>query len=100
MSERYSCEVCDKTFKSKVTLKCHVKRMHMETATSHSCDECPRTFLSKQKLEQHLDGVHRPPKFACDLCSYKTRKLYNLHELLSGLVTSLFQLQTPAFRFY
>ena len=98
------CEICGKSFKTKYSLKSHVKLVHSQNSevVKFPCDQCGKDFKSKNSLEYHRkihtgDYPHRCDecgngfmkardmqdcknahagifKFRCGHCDYKTNK--------------------------
>ena len=97
--ERYHCEKCDSTLKSKATLWIHNKAFHggkvfdcdqckyspkvihnlerhKETAHDgiiHKCEECGKKFTQAGTLAAHKRVAHEGLLFSCDYCSHKAR---------------------------
>jgi len=65
------CKVCDKTFKSTISLKKHVQtHMHLLRL---ECDQCEKVFKSKGALSKHKYYNHGPlsktiKKAKCEMC--------------------------------
>ena len=98
-SERYHCEKCDSTLKSKATLWIHNKAFHgekvfecdqckysakiihnlerhKETAHDgiiHKCEECGKKFTQAGSLAAHKRVAHEGLLFSCDYCSQNAR---------------------------
>lgn len=92
----FSCNICQKEFKNKLSLSTHKRycteerlnttcktcsktyktfyeyRTHMETAHGinprHQCHECGRAFISPCKLEEHIMHKHDNIKHKCHTC--------------------------------
>ena len=58
VNEDHKCDNCDKLFKSKRSLRCHMKYMHSDNAETHSCPECGKEFSRKTNLNAHLKALH------------------------------------------
>ena len=57
----HGCKECKGTYKSKLSLKKHIKNVH-KNLTQFSCGECKATFGLKQKMKQHVKIVHEKVK--------------------------------------
>eukprot|EP00088_Acartia_fossae_P023715 TRINITY_DN2472_c0_g1_i8.p1 TRINITY_DN2472_c0_g1~~TRINITY_DN2472_c0_g1_i8.p1 ORF type:complete len:622 (+),score=88.03 TRINITY_DN2472_c0_g1_i8:43-1908(+) len=67
------CNICDKQFGDKNTLKRHIKSMH-STEKKYSCDACDKTFALQNYLTQHIQNVHSEPRtWICDLCGTRLK---------------------------
>jgi KRAB domain-containing zinc finger protein len=58
------CETCDKTFKSRGSLRQHQKT-HQK---AFECDVCGHKFATKAHLKDHLVYHFNPEAFKCDIC--------------------------------
>ena len=65
------CPYCGKQFKTKKTLKQHIKQSH--SSENHACKYCPKVCSSKHNLRNHFNSTHK--KIKCVNC---------LKELSSG----------------
>ena len=69
---KVQCEICDKIYRSEVTLKKHMET-HAEgyVKSTYPCYKCKKSFASQYYLLNHMkydhDKVERP-KFKCDWC--------------------------------
>ncbi|XP_076319019.1 uncharacterized protein LOC143229983 isoform X4 [Tachypleus tridentatus] len=71
----FSCEQCNKAFKSTSQLKAH-RKIHEEG--QYLCNNCARRFKTKSHLQRH-EVVHLGIKpFSCHLCSYSCNVKGNL----------------------
>ena len=61
------CETCGKMFKSKYSLKAHVKLMHSESE-EFPCDQCGKVFRAKASLEYHTKVHNGDYPYRCDEC--------------------------------
>ena len=77
----FECDQCDKTFKEKYTLACHIRIVHLGIRSK--CDLCGKSFTTKTHLTTHTKAVHSNIKrFSCSGCDYKT---YGAGELRSHI---------------
>jgi uncharacterized Zn-finger protein len=54
--KRYTCDVCEKDFKSVKGLKCHMAlSMHAEP---YACTVCEKKFDQLEQLQSHMRSVH------------------------------------------
>ena len=76
----HKCNICQKTFQSKVSLHYHVKGQHQEKR-SHQCNECEKRYSSAGHLKRHVDSIHRKKSYQCDSCtkSYSMKDTLNEH---------------------
>ena len=67
-SKPHGCKECKGTYKTKPSLKKHIKNVH-QNLTQFSCGECKATFGLKQNMKQHIRIVHEKVKsFECQVC--------------------------------
>lgn len=75
----HTCQLCQKSFSTKSTLKKHTFAVHMNPGSRpYVCRICSKTFGLKSKCEAHLrrshseqfgDGFNNKP-FICNICSH------------------------------
>ena len=67
--ERFNCEFCAKTFRSKRTLKSHLAIVHDsgEKTVLH-CKYCSRKCISESQMKKHVLAMHLGLKVSCPLC--------------------------------
>ncbi|XP_030382299.1 transcription factor grauzone-like [Scaptodrosophila lebanonensis] len=66
-----ACETCAKTFRTKIELAAHEKRMHDADFTPVICDICGVNFRSKANFLIHKKSLHPDgpvPEVQCHLC--------------------------------
>ena len=57
---RHECEVCDRKFTEKRSLKRHLSSVHgVGEIQMFPCDVCTRVFKEKHHLKRHMSTVHR-----------------------------------------
>ena len=62
---RFTCELCNKSFSHNWYLKAHLKNHE----TPYNCNNCNKSFADKQKLKVHVNGVHKKLKpHKCSVC--------------------------------
>ena len=73
----YKCEDCDITYKTKKSLREHIKIKH-SAIESLECSKCNKHFLNKLSLNKHLYRVHPSKLHSCTFCgsSFKVRRKY------------------------
>lgn len=73
-SSSFSCDACEKTFKTKNSLADH-KKIHFGVKDfTCSYPNCRKTFRLKQALVRHIQAVHLDLTFNCEICN-ETLKL-------------------------
>merc|ERR1712129_283607 len=92
--ELHACNECEKSFKKKENLKCHISAVH-RTCLSH-CDKCGKEFKNPDYLRNHVNRFHAAESAICDVCKkvFKSKaNLYNhkrdVHERVENLNCSL-----------
>lgn len=65
--ERIRCELCEKTFVTRTTLRLHQAVAHGRGSVL-SCEECPTKFVSAAKLREHVRARHLGVKHRCEHC--------------------------------
>ena len=74
----HGCKECKGTFKTKLSLKKHIKTVH-QNLTKFSCEECKATFGLKYNMKKHVKIVHEKVKsFECQVCEATFGTKYNL----------------------
>lgn len=50
-------------------VRCH------DVERPYSCKECQRTFFLPSRLQQHVSAAHRPGRYACPFCCFRSHFL-------------------------
>ena len=66
--EKFTCEVCFKSFRSKKTLSFH-KKKHNPNLVGLDCNICTEKFDHKENLRRHMRTVHEEKQYYCILCN-------------------------------
>lgn len=65
--EKFSCEICAKSFKLDILLKSHLL---IHKNFKHKCSQCEKIFSNKRNLNAHMNSMHRNVKpFKCETCA-------------------------------
>ncbi|XP_034489669.1 transcription factor grauzone [Drosophila innubila] len=81
-----TCDTCSKTFRTKLELTAHEKRMHTSDFTPVICDICGANFRSKANFLTHKKALHPDGPVAevqCNLCSRWLRDERSLRKHLA-----------------
>ena len=61
------CPICDKVFKFKYRLTCHIEKVHEKRTMT--CDICKEAFSNKIALHNHKKFKHNmSTNYACTIC--------------------------------
>lgn len=52
----------------------HIERNH-EVERPYACKECSQSFFLPSRLQQHLRTAHRPGRYACPFCWFRSEFL-------------------------
>lgn len=52
----------------------HVVRSH-DVERPYSCKDCKRSFFLPSRLQQHVRAAHRPGRYACPFCCFRSHFL-------------------------
>ena len=68
--ESIKCEICEKDFINKDTLKNHIKRWHESTnREKFKCNNCTKEFVTKTGLRIHMETHDQfRKKYPCEMC--------------------------------
>ena len=74
----YDCLKCDKKYRSRHILDCHLKKVH-EGVVGMKCDHCEFTSVNNFLLDVHIKKNHTEKRqFACTDCTRVFNRKYNL----------------------
>ena len=71
------CKICDRTYKSKLSLQNHKRFVH--DGINYPCSECDFKGTAPSSLKYHIEGKHTTMKFPCNQCNYMS----NTHQELA-----------------
>ena len=73
----FDCELCQKRFKTKKTLKKHKLLIHNKL---FKCDQCEESYTTPKKLQRHIKSVHETT-VKCEFCEsiLKNKNTYRHH---------------------
>jgi len=72
LSEKFQCDLCEKSFQTKQAFVIHKSAKHSENVTMHFCDQCDFSCHNKWYLEKHIQAKHNKTILKCDQCDYET----------------------------
>ena len=90
---QFKCNCCDKYFRHKSALNCHVQTVH-EKMKPLKCQHCGKSFSQKSSLQLHLKTIHEKLRpFQCQQCgkSFVRKDYFQLHFLRARDKTKLFE---------
>lgn len=74
VSHRFVCLVCNWKSKLKGFVLTHIERNH-EVERPYACKECSESFFLPSRLQTHLRTAHRPGRYACPFCWFRSEFL-------------------------
>ena len=76
------CDICDKKFSNKYSLKAHNKYQHLKVlgVAPFHCDICNMNFSSKGNLKKHNEAQHLKLLYPCKQCDYQASYTDNLKQ--------------------
>ncbi|XP_047210642.1 myoneurin-like [Girardinichthys multiradiatus] len=74
VSHRFVCLVCNWRSKLKGFVLTHIERHH-DVERRYGCKECPQKFFLPSRLQQHVRTAHRPGRYACPFCWFRSEFL-------------------------
>nr|XP_057906881.1 chromosome alignment-maintaining phosphoprotein 1-like isoform X2 [Doryrhamphus excisus] len=73
-ANRYVCLICGWKTKMKGFVLSHVVRCH-DVERPFSCKDCKSSFFLPSQLQQHTRVAHRPGRFVCPFCCFRSHVL-------------------------
>lgn len=85
----FQCDICNKTYTQRGSLKNHREGVHFKELSSVGCHICGKTFNGRTRLYKHI-RTHSDENFECDICykSIKGKKSLQNHMLRHSGVKS------------
>ncbi|KAM7375578.1 hypothetical protein PAMA_014606 [Pampus argenteus] len=74
VNNRFVCVICGWKTKLKGFAISHVVRCH-DVERPYGCKACKRSFFLPSRLQQHIRAAHRPGRFACPFCCFRSHFL-------------------------
>ncbi|XP_059183559.1 chromosome alignment-maintaining phosphoprotein 1-like isoform X2 [Centropristis striata] len=74
ISNRFVCLICGWKTKLKGFAISHVVRCH-DVERPYRCKDCSRSFFLPSRLQQHVRASHRPGRYACPFCCFRSEFL-------------------------
>nr|XP_046237824.1 chromosome alignment-maintaining phosphoprotein 1-like [Scatophagus argus]XP_046237825.1 chromosome alignment-maintaining phosphoprotein 1-like [Scatophagus argus]XP_046237826.1 chromosome alignment-maintaining phosphoprotein 1-like [Scatophagus argus] len=74
ISNRFVCLICGWKTKLKGFAISHVVRSH-DVERPYGCKDCQRCFFLPSRLQQHIRAAHRPGRYACPFCCFRSHFL-------------------------
>lgn len=66
---RYECETCHKTYRTKDGVEFHILSIHCPSSKKYKCQICSYTTVTQKALEVHQKKIHfKPRNFMCSEC--------------------------------
>ena len=89
MTTEFKCDLCDRIFSTKGSLKMHIKSVH-DKIKDICCSDCDMKFLTNAHLQRHKSSVHDKIKnYECELCGYKCSNNSDLTKHIKQVHTKL-----------
>ncbi|XP_032664985.1 uncharacterized protein LOC116841310 [Odontomachus brunneus] len=83
--KRVSCYHCNKTFKTEMILRTHIKKTHMEKDPM-KCDDCGEIFTSEVRLRHHMMVSHNRLEGTLE-CPHCPKRFVNQLRLKTHLIS-------------
>ncbi|XP_011604624.1 chromosome alignment-maintaining phosphoprotein 1 [Takifugu rubripes] len=74
VSSRFVCQICGWKTKLKGLAITHVERSH-NVERPYNCKDCHLTFFLPSRLQQHMTSAHRPGRYICPFCCFRSHFL-------------------------
>ncbi|XP_077463005.1 uncharacterized protein LOC144078631 [Stigmatopora argus] len=84
-SNRYVCLICGWKTKMKGFAISHVVRSH-DVERPYRCKDCSATFFIPSRRQQHMRTAHRPGRFTCPFCCFRSQILAGLRRHCSRCI--------------
>ena len=81
----YQCDQCNKTYSQRKNLLQH-EREHQGINTK--CTQCEKSFETTMALYHHVNKEHDGLKYVCDMCEFRTNRVYRFKEHKGTVHTS------------
>lgn len=63
---KYKCDLCEKTFGRKISLRRHIAAFH--EGKRYKCETCGKEFMMTSNLNKHIKTVHEGKRHTCEKC--------------------------------
>ena len=57
--QHFKCDICEKAFKTKATLKQHFNNYHNASGKVYQCNVCTKSFQAQRNLAVHIKNLHK-----------------------------------------
>ncbi|XP_041638296.1 transcriptional repressor CTCF-like [Cheilinus undulatus] len=74
IASRFVCLICGWKTKLKGFAISHVERSH-DVERPYSCKICKLAFFLPSRMQQHVSTAHRPGRYACPFCCFRSEYL-------------------------
>ncbi|KAL0858412.1 hypothetical protein ABMA27_012291 [Loxostege sticticalis] len=80
LHKTYSCHICLKQSKNRVSLDQHIRNVHKGRPNNKVCHHCGKAFPTKMQLESHIRTHTGERPFICEFCPTTFTQQSNLYK--------------------
>ena len=81
MTKEEKCDICERVFNTKISLKNHYNHQHNHSGKMYHCNICMKSVQSQSAVTAHIKEVHGVKNYSCTSCgkSFSRKERLKIH---------------------